>query len=233
MPTATLYSDAWPDNVNSVDGGVRENTDNDDWATIRSAAGNSLESVGAEHISLTQIKSGDVLDRWDQIWRGINLFDAFVNLDIPLGATITDVVETLYGRSKVDQLGITPNVNIYSSAPANENILVAGDFDSIGTTPFSTAITYADFNVDLTTPVANVYTFNPDGIAHVQAAINGDGLIKLGTRNQEYDADNVAPAWTDSLISVVLSWSAEKGGGYRPKLEVTYVVPTARAYFIG
>jgi len=213
--TSTFYSDAGTGGT-TVDGEVAEDTPNLTWAGIRGAAGdtaNNLETT--EFIPI--IYSSVTTDRWVYLSRGIYTFDTSSISDTD---DISSTTLSLYGLSKEDNLIITPNVNVYSAAPASDNILVAGDFDSLGTTAFSTAIEYGNLSIS----GYNDFSFNATGIAAVSKA----GITKLGVRNQNYDADNSAPTWASDTYSAFVHYMADQTGTTNdPKLVVVHSAAAA------
>lgn len=214
----------------SVDGAVKHIiTGAISWADLIIAAGNLVDEVSESsygYYMRTQNASPD----WRGLIRGILLFDTS---PLGAGAGLISAVLSLYGNVKQDLLNITPDCNIYSSNPASEEALEAGDFATLGSTPFSTPINYDNWNVG-DPGVSNDFAFNGDGLN----AISKTGITKLGIRNANYDVSGEAPSWTGSQLSSELRWWAnEKGGVYRPKLVITYtplaVVGRSFGYIIG
>jgi hypothetical protein len=210
--SSTFYPDADPE-TNSVDGRALHNEDLLTWATLVAAAG-TWGDANVAFEGVIDIRSSATSDRWRVIQRGIFLFDTS---SLPDDAEISAATLSLFGAGKADSLGIIPDVNIYSSNPASNTDVVAGDYDSLGSTAFSTAITYANWVV----PGYNDFTLNSSGIA----AISKTGISKFGTRNANYDVSETAPSWTSDTYSFLRSYFAEQGSGYEPKLVVTYSVP--------
>lgn len=217
--TLTVYPDT---DAAGVDGYVdnANNPPNATWTVIVGAAGSYSDDSG-DWARCTYITSSIVENRWSQNCRGIHVFPTS---GIPDAATISAAVLSLYGiaANKRDDLSIAPDVNIYSSAPASNTALVAGDFDSLGTTAFSTAITYAGWAEG----AYNDFTLNVAG----RATISKTGVSPFGTRNANYDVaeeldpGNHAPAWSSANNSHMSTWCSEKGAGFKPKLVVTYYV---------
>ena len=203
-----------------LDGEVFHNVvpSNDTWENIRNGAGTGASYVAATFAS-AQINASTVTNKWGVIKRGIVLFDLST---LPKSATITAVTLSLYGQVKYDEVPWGFNVNVYSSAPAANNALVAGDYDSLGTIPLSDVITYTNWKT--TSPYWNNFTLNSDGLALVRTAVEGDGIVKLGTRNANFDVANVAPTWADGKIAALINYASEQGVGYKPRLIVTYTV---------
>ena len=214
---ATYYPDPNVEST-SVDGSVKETTDAN-WATIVAAAGDTAADTGVAD-QYAKIVATANENEWSELWRSIFLFDASASN----GNTIESATFSLYGQFKDDGLSITPDLNVYSSAPASNTALGAGDFDSLGITAYSTAITYAGFS----TTGYNAFTINAAGITFIQTAVDGDGIVKFGCRNANYDvAEEVggssAPAWTSGLNSYLYGYFADQAGTTNdPKLELTY-----------
>jgi len=192
-----------------------------DWAVIRAAGGDGTDDTSAV-LDTVYIRSDTVSDKWRFIFRGIFTYDT--GGTIPDTDDVSAATYTLYGDNKADGLSITPNINVYSAAPAGNDQIVAGDFDSIGTTAYSTAITYANWQVNVSDPAANAFAFNATGIA----AISKTGITKLGVRNGQYDADAVAPTWASASISSLACNFLEQTSTTRdPLLSVTHAAPVS------
>jgi hypothetical protein len=145
--------------------------------------------------------------------RSIFLFDTS---SIPDSNSIDDATLSIYGYDKTNSFsGDEPNINIYSSNPASNTALEAGDFDSLGETAFSTAITYTSFS----TAGYNNFTLNASGIA----AVSKTSVTKLGGRNANYDVANTSPIWASGADMNILVYFAEQTGTSQdPKLTVTH-----------
>lgn len=182
----TFYPDAHPEST-SVDGMVGHQSSGLSWADLIAAAGSIAEDDDATEYVI-YIQSRSFLGSWRYLYRSIFLFD----VSALSGQTVTSATFRIKASLKSDLLGITPNVNLYSSAPATDTALVAGDFDSLGTTPYcDTPVEYADW----TNGEWIEFELNADGLAALQAAIDGDGIFKTGLRNANYDVAGVEPNW--------------------------------------
>jgi len=209
---STLYPDAHSENT-TVDGFVKRYVAaGGTWADIRDGAGTeALDSTTTG--SLAYLKADTDVNEWTNLQRGIFLFDTDL---IPSGANITSATVSFYGMGKSDTLGASPTLCVYSAATSSNTSLVMGDYDTLGTVPFSNNITYASYNIT----GYNVFTLNPAGIA----AINRKGITKFSTRESTYDVANNPPGWVSGASYQFASYFAEEGTVYRPKLEVTYTV---------
>jgi len=214
--SATFYPDADPEST-SVDGAVQHSVGGITWSDIRNGAGTygPDDVVGA---SSPMIRAGTGTGMWQTITRSIFLFDTS---SLPDGATISAATLSIRSYSKGDLLGISPTVNIYSSAPASNTSLAAGDYDSLGTTEYSSSISYASWN----TAGYNDFILNSSGLA----TINTTGVSKFGEREATYDAPDVEPSWSEELYSYFGIYFADKGTNYKPKLAVTYTPPAGPA----
>lgn len=212
-----VYPDAHPESV-SVDGDVGQRGANVTWATLLGGGG-SIFSDSAISAAVIHIDSDSDTNRWDGIWRGIFLFDTS---ELTINARIVSAILSLYGseesgEEKTDELGITPNVNIYGSAPASDTALANGDFDSLGAIPFcDTPITYANW----VNGAYNNFALNAAGLV----AISKTGITKLGTRNVAYDVDEAVPNWTADKKSYLYCYQAEGDADKRPKLTIVYAL---------
>lgn len=207
--SATFYPDAHPE-TSSVDGELYHSVAaGASWATLRDGAG--TYAVPTATLGYVGMTSDDETDKWANIERCVFLFDT----SSLAGRTVISATLSIRGYSKADGLSCTPDINIYSSNPASNTNLVAGDYDSLGTAAFcDTAITYTGFN----TSGYNDFVLNASGLA----AINTSGISKFGARNTNYDVANSAPSWAASKSSRFRMCYAEYGAGYQPKLVVTY-----------
>lgn len=204
--------DADPETT-SVDGTVRRDLGagaGEAWSTLRSGAGNSSED-NATSANGPYILSDSGTDVWRSIYRVIVLFDTS---SIPDTDTISAATLSVYSATdKTDNLGITPDINVYSSAPASNTALANSDYGNTGTTAFSTAITYAGW----TNAAYNDFALNASGLA----AITATGVSKFSLRNANYDVANVAPTWSATTFSRFNFYRADNGTN-KPKLDVTH-----------
>lgn len=217
MTVSTFYPDADPE-TNSVDGRVDHSQGTPggvSWATLVAGVGTGAADAGGTAYAF-YFHAGTTSPNFDEIRRSIFLFDT---QNIPDMDTIDSAILSLSGSSKDDALAATPDLNIYSSAPASNTAVVSGDYDSLGSTPFSTAITYAN----LSTTGFNDFALNADGLAQISKT----GVSKFGARNANKDVANTAPAWTSNLDSGFIVYMAEEvaAGDQRPKLVVTHTAP--------
>jgi hypothetical protein len=190
------------------------------WATITADAGNTTDDSSG-NIYGFGILSDNVSGKWRQIFRGLYLFDTSA---IPDTDSISSAILSLSGESKTDDLSITPNINIYSSAPASNTAVVAGDYDSLGATAFSSAIAYADFQVNASTGIYNDFTLNASGIA----AISLTSISKFGSRNASYDVSGTPPTWSSFKASNMTVFAADAAGATKdPKLVIVHAAAAA------
>lgn len=158
--TKTFYPDAHPE-VTSVDGRVTQKETGLSWAQIRAALGSeAADDVSGSRFAMWWCDT--VADKFKELHRSIFLFDTS---SLPDDCTIIRAVLSVYGYTKVNE-GSWANVklNVYASAPASNIALVAGDFDSLGATPFcDTDLAYDDFSVS----GYNNFTLNAAGLAAI------------------------------------------------------------------
>jgi len=210
--TATFYPDADPEST-SVDGSIRHFTEDTTWANIRDGVGTETWDTSVDFQS-AYILSGLNTDEWQGIIRSVYLFDTS---GLPDGADISATTLSFYGTlAYYNPWDLT--LNIYSSAPASNTALVAGDYDSLGTTAYcDTGIAASSWNAS----GYNDFPFNATGIA----AIDKTGVSKFGARDATYDVANSPPTWVGDSTSSIKNYFADQGSGYEPKLVVTYTLP--------
>ena len=211
----TVRPDPSPE-ATSVDGRTNHNQANQTWATIRDGAGTGASDTEANQ-SFILISCGAASGQWTGMFRGIFLFDTSA---LTAAAVISAATQSLWGTAKQNENSGSPDINIYSSAPASNTQVVAGDFDSLGTTPYAdTAVTYAGWS----TTGNNNFVYNATGLA----AISKTGITKTGCRNANYDVANSAPTWNVANASdgVTGDWADQTGTNQDPKLVVNYSLP--------
>ena len=203
----------------SLDGHVAHGSVDLTWANLVIAAGNYVKADGTSG-ALINISASATTNQWMTLYRSIFCFDTSA---LPSICVIQSATFSLRGvATKADALSITPNINVYASAPASDTVLAAGDFDSLGTTAFcDTPITYAGWDESAT---YNDFVLNAAGLA----AISKTGITKLGIRNANYDVaealdpGNHAPNWTSLAGSTLYCYFVERGTTLRPKLIIVY-----------
>jgi len=118
--TVTFYPNADPE-VSSVDGFVFHlyPTTKDTWANLIAAGGTEANDSESGSTSLVEFAAVG-LHQWYYLTRSIFLFDTS---SLPDDAVISSAVFSVCGTSKSDELGVTPDLNIYSANPASNTAL--------------------------------------------------------------------------------------------------------------
>jgi len=217
LDPSTFYPDADPE-TKSVDGYARSalRAGGGTWDGVHDDPGDNANDTS---IALTTMIRGYDADEWYLISRTLILFDTS---DLPDNALITNATLSLYGYSKQEDWDIDYDVNIYSSAPASNTEIVAGDYDSLGTIPYCAAAILID-NWNIGDPgTINNFVLNPAGIA----AIDKTGVSKFGFRSATHDAGDSEPSLPgDASRNQIEAFSADKGTGYKPQIVVTFIIP--------
>ena len=209
--TSTFYPDADPETT-SVDGTQRRRGVDETWATIRGGAATAGEDAATDIPTLAQ--GSTTTNQWAGLDRGFFLFDTSA---IPDGDTIDSATISLYGKAG-GGTALTVTGNIYSSSPASNTAIVAGDFGLVGTTQFSTGIAIGSWSIT----AYNNYALNASGLA----AIDKTGVSKFSHCLQE-DRANSAPSWVSGATGDLRTKAAEAVAGTTedPKLVVEHSVP--------
>ena len=219
--TYTFYPQPHPETV-TVDGYAFHFESNASWASVIAGAGVNYNDNAATGWAVRGVNA-TTTDKYTTLLRSAFLFNT-----APLGVEveIASAKFSVDGISKVDQPSATPNIAVYASNPASNTAIVAGDFDSFGSTILSDIVTYAGFNDS----GKNDFNLNAAGIA----AINGGGISKLGLRNEEYDVGAVAPPWTSgSEWALSIKYAETTGTSEDPVLEIISAAVKRNRYNIG
>jgi len=213
-PVVTIfYPDASPE-VTSMDGNTYVDTAWCTWGVIRPMSGTSASTV----VTLGQVRircgSGPIGACYYQLYRSVMLFDMSVNL----GCVVTTAKIHLWGLDKEDDDNVVPWLAVFSSNPASNTTLIPADHLTLGDTPLSDIIAYPDFD-----PAGwNILTLNAAGIALINAALAGDGIVKLGFREARFDAADIPPWPTTNRNILYFVWeSADHVAGHTPYIELT------------
>lgn len=196
--TDTFYPDASPETT-SVDGYAGNNTPAT-WATIRAAAGNFSSDTTASTL-LGWDTSGGGGTPFAYMYRAFFLFDTSAIAD---GDTIDSATLSIYGISKADPVSNTPDINIYASTPASNTAIINTDFQQVGSTAFSTAITYASYS----TTGYNDFALNASGLS----AVTKTGVSKFSARNANKDVAAVSPSTSASGFTGFNGYYADQTG---------------------
>lgn len=212
--TSTFYPDADPESTSmdaytaSADGGSAS------WSTLIARDGDQSGDSNAS-LPVARINMSTSSNQFDGVYRSHFLFDTSAISDT---ATIDSATLSLYGKNKS---GTSPTitVNIFSTNPASNTAIADGDHDTVGSTEYSTKITYASWN----TSDYNDFVLNATG----ESAISKTGVSKFSTRDNDHDAADSAPSWSSGAIWAIEAWHADETGTSKdPKLVVEHTDST-------
>ncbi len=186
------------------------------WATLVAMTTSTAVDNGLE-IVVGIMSASSVA--WARIYRSIMLFNTAA---LTASANISSAVMSLWSYSpsnKADPANWDFGINVYSSAPASDTAVVSGDFDSLGSVPYSANILVDSWAV----PTGeNQFAFNANGIA----AIAKTGVSRFGVKDPVYDNSGVEPAWVSNKLAYLQAYSADRTGTTMdPTLVVTYTLP--------
>ena len=193
------------------------------WDIVRGGAGDYHEDESTSFAAGQIRTAAGSYIRWYQFYRGVLLFDIS-----SFEEEITSAKLTLCGPAnyKTNTFGgLSPTINLFESDPASSSVLADGDYHRMVslTTPLATAISFDDWTGD--GPERNEFILNSAGIALLEAARVGDGIVKLGTREATYEAPDNEPGFQGSRIMRFAACSVEAGTfpyDKRPKLILNY-----------
>lgn len=184
--TVTAYPDPDVESA-TVDGIAYQNTDNTAWGTLRAGAGSTADDT-AEGDFVNRVVNGSS-SAWKLIQHGFFLYDTSA---IPDTESILSATHSLRGSQKLNEGAWSDTyigMALVSSAPLTNVAIIAGDFDSLGTTRFATDVTYSAWS----TSGYNAQTLNASGLA----AISVSGVTKFGTMLTA-DFDNSDPGFVSA-----------------------------------
>jgi len=208
LPDSSIfYPDASPEST-SVDGWVRRAVQAA-WSTIRSGAGDA--ALDSEVEDIVSVLASATTDEWTWIKRAIMLFDA----SALAGKTVSGVTFSFYTNSKTDDF--SDSVSLVSSSPNTNTALINSDYGQLGTTKYASDTALSSISTGAYTDL----TLNATGIAAVQTALDGDGIVKLGMRMTS-DNDNSEPTWASGSQSTLSIKAAQNDQVNAPKLTINY-----------
>ena len=201
-----------------VDGQAIVGINNSFWATLINSAGTSANDSGASlHAAGFRAETADT-DKWDRTYKGIFLFDA----SAIGGETIDSAQFSFVITNATIEDTINESLAIVSSTPATDTALVSGDYTQLGVNEFITQVTFASLTGDGST--YNDLTINAAGVTFMQTALDGTGIIRLGTIASSTLAGVTGePNWVNGAASrfeVVMSETANITSD--PKVTITY-----------
>ena len=205
--TSTFYPDPHPEDT-TVDGAASQSLSDTDWDTIHDSAGGAFSDTGTV-FQFGRIKG--TADAWVRFDRGIILF-----LTSDLGS---DIIDSATFEAAADEAGNahTDSVSLVLSAPASNDVLVAGDYDSLGATKQAADVAIAGITADSAT--YNVWTLNATGLSNIATG----GVTKLGGRCTS-DADD-SEAGGDGEGNIRILGADQSGLSKDPKLVVIHSSP--------
>ena len=216
--TLTFYPDASHGST-TVDGYVYAEIYGATWAQIRDGTGDGANDTATTGIFLIIQRAGST-SSWMKLTRSIFTFDTD---SITSEGTISAAVLSVRGNSK-ENLIDAPNAaaDVYLASPASNNALVAGDYDSLGTTSQTgSPIVYNNWQTSSYTD----FTLSATG----RGNISKTGISKFGIRESAYDVANSAPGYgsTNNAYLLFQGYFADQDGtSTDPKLVVTYTAVT-------
>ncbi len=213
---STFYPDANPETT-TVDGFAQQDGGGTNWSTdyVNGAGSGADDSGSSAYVgSHLYTSSGEY-----QLIRPFLLFDTST---IPDDDEITSATLSVYVTATADgDNDANAYINVFSSNPSANTSISSGDFDTQGSTKFST-------DKDITGISSSAYAdfaLNSSGLSNV----NKTGISKFMLR-EGHDIDNVAINGAgDPDSKVTFSTSEVSGTSQDPKLVVVHVANALRA----
>ena len=190
-----------------------------------SGSGTSYVATNEGYIRINQAQDSPTL--YNRLARSIFTFDTSSIGDTD---TISAAVISLYGLASADTYDppAEPDIDVYTSNPANNNIVTSNDYDNIGTTSQTgSPITWAGWS----NSGYNDFTFSSVGIGNISKT----GVSAFGVRNANYDVAGTGPVSNNFTANLRFQgyFADNTGDTNDPKLVVTYSLPSlAQAGFL-
>ena len=205
--TLTAYPDPDPETT-SVDGWVGRIAASAAFATIRGGAGTNAQDNDANDV-IAMLQSTTTLDEYDQLRRGVFLFDT----SAVGGGSVSAATFSVVPSATTTNLG-TDDVHVCAVAPASNTALATADYGTYSATSFGSlaigSISLASYN-DI--------ALNASGIAAVAVG----GVTKFGTRLGWDLSATFAGTWlTSAATRVQADFADQTGTANDPKLVVTF-----------
>lgn len=217
----TFYPDANTETT-SVDGRAYHSTGaNAAWSVLRDGAGTGASDTEANGRCI-EVVAWNASNNWWQIGRGFFLFDTSSINDL---ATVTDAVFSPYILAADLNYNFSSgaiSIALVTSAPASNTAIVAGDFDSAGTTQQSGNLAQGSISSNN----YNDMTLNSTGRGNISLT----GITKFATRD-ETDRSNTPMTW-GSQQTCSAAFNFADNGSNKTKLVVTYTLPAKGAFLL-
>lgn len=217
--TLTTYPDANAGGT-TVDGYMRRTGIDETFSTIR--GGNGTAADTSSTTILIQIIGSTTNNQYSRLARGLLTFDTS---GLTSGATISAAVFSGATYNNGNGIG-DPDLHVCVSDPVNNNSLQESDYERMTSTTSFASVVYASW--DTTQGNYNAFTFNASGIS----AVSKTGITKLGLKlGWDISNSTTGLSWVASTISNLGIYSADNATT-KPKLVITYTVPTSGASFL-
>lgn len=214
MTTLVVYPDTGSGST-TVDGHVRRAVVDETWATIHGSATATNASKTSTAQTMARVQSSATTNQFSRLDRGAMTFDTS---SIPSEAAISSATLSVVGTAKLNEFSPTPDVDIVNITLTDNNNIVTGDYDGLGTTvhvSMAHGSYSASGNNDFTLPTT---------------AVTKAGITALGVR-LSWDTDNSAPTWAASKDCYISFYNADNGSN-QPTLTVVYTTATQRVIIV-
>ena len=212
--TLTSYPDPNPETT-TFDAIVYVNGQNTSFSSIRGVSSSTTYTADTAE-KMVGYSCSSTSPNFRDLYRSIFLYDTS---SLTSGATVSSATQSIYGFGALNNLGGSPNINVYSATPASNTVLTAGDNQQISSTAYcDTAVVYGSWS----TVAYNDFVYNATGIAGVSLT----GVTKTGARNADHDVANSNPGYNSLKTDYLQGYFADNTGTANdPKLVVTYTLP--------
>jgi hypothetical protein len=200
-------------NTDPIDGTLSRTGVNQTFGNICTGNGTGADATTSPGTA-SALVSTSTSNQFSDLYRSIFLFDTSA---IPAANTVSAATLTLTGDVKANNLG-SNGIVIVGSAPAANNALASGDFQTMSKTAFCSAVAYAALATGAGTTDFN---FNASGIAAI--AKDTGARTKLGSMSDWDQSGTFGGVWGSVLFNYWDVYHADAAGTTQdPLLTVTH-----------
>lgn len=192
----------------------------DTWANFRAATtANSINDYSS--VILWALSTGSTSGEWDDISRsGLSIDTSSIDAGATINLSVDSKLDLVAGAKSNNFAVNTFACAMCDFSPADNDSFAVGDFDTFGSTLWSTEVDYDD--------IAGTFTHTL-----VAAGVNGmnpGGITTFGWAESNYDIVNVEPTWASGDSVIGRAHSGDTGDA--PVLSLDYTLSTGKRKII-
>jgi len=212
-----------------IDGYCGREPTSENLGTIRAGAGTFASDTSAE-VHYTRLRASATTDEYDNLYRGIVLFDTS---SISTDDTIDSATQSLFTHTSGKNNGLSGEASansvrvLMANTPGDDADLVSADYGQFGTTDFGRGAQQDA----ITEEAYDDITVNSSGLSDIA---QGSGLTRWGHQyGWDFDNTETGLTWSSGGIqSIVIRTADTAGTSSDPKLVVEHSVARGGIYIV-